>query len=127
MKPAAQRSRRRLLSSGGRWNSGGQCHRETEPIRNESYLSSYPPKMSVLESVIQGMKTPVAYLNITRMTDYRKDGHPSVYRKRTPAAAERHPPDHFQDCSHWCLPGVPDSWNELLYAQLLLKLHQRRP
>ncbi|KAM0902155.1 hypothetical protein ACQ4PT_019484 [Festuca glaucescens] len=21
-----------------------------------------------------------------------------------------------EDCSHWCLPGVPDTWNELLYA-----------
>ncbi|CAA7401306.1 unnamed protein product [Spirodela intermedia] len=112
--------------SGGRWNSGGQCHSETEPIKNETYLSSYPPKMSVLESVIKGMKTPVAYLNITRMTDYRKDGHPSVYRRHRFAAPERQAPDHFQDCSHWCLPGVPDSWNELLYAQLLLKLHQRR-
>ncbi|PPD70897.1 hypothetical protein GOBAR_DD32223 [Gossypium barbadense] len=24
-----------------------------------------------------------------------------------------------QDCSHWCLPGVPDTWNELLYASLV--------
>jgi hypothetical protein len=23
-----------------------------------------------------------------------------------------------QDCVHWCLPGVPDTWNELLYALL---------
>jgi hypothetical protein len=25
-----------------------------------------------------------------------------------------------QDCSHWCLPGIPDSWNELLYSTLLI-------
>ncbi|CAI5963699.1 unnamed protein product [Closterium sp. NIES-64] len=24
-----------------------------------------------------------------------------------------------RDCVHWCLPGVPDTWNELLYADLL--------
>ncbi|KAJ6791346.1 protein trichome birefringence-like [Iris pallida] len=110
--------------SGGQWNSGGACDRETEPIKNEKYLSSYPPKMSVLESVIKGMKTPVSYLNITRMTDYRKDAHPSVYRKQNLTEEERKDPERFQDCSHWCLPGVPDSWNELLYAQLIIKQYQ---
>ncbi|XP_072980396.1 uncharacterized protein [Typha angustifolia] len=110
--------------SGGQWNSGGQCHKETEPIKNDKYLSSYPPKMSILEEVIKGMKTPVSYLNITRMTDYRKDAHPSVYRKQNLTEEERRDPERFQDCSHWCLPGVPDSWNELLYAQLLIKQHQ---
>ncbi|KAJ8471870.1 hypothetical protein OPV22_026213 [Ensete ventricosum] len=110
--------------SGGRWNSGGQCDKETEPIENENYLSSYPWKMTVLESVIKGMRTPVAYLNITRMTDYRKDAHPSIYRKQNLTEEERRSPERYQDCSHWCLPGVPDSWNELLYAQLLINQHQ---
>lgn len=110
--------------SGGQWNSGGACDRETEPITNEKYLSSYPPKMNVLESVINGMKTPVTYLNITRMTDYRKDAHPSVYRKQNLTEEERKDPLRFQDCSHWCLPGVPDSWNELVYAQMIIKQYQ---
>ncbi|CAG7882379.1 unnamed protein product [Brassica rapa] len=43
----------------------------------------------------------------------RKDAHPSRYRE--PGTPEDAP----QDCSHWCLPGVPDTWNEILYAQLL--------
>ncbi|CAL9047180.1 protein trichome birefringence-like [Musa acuminata AAA Group] len=110
--------------SGGQWNSGGQCDKETEPIKNETYLSSYPSKMTVLESVIKGMKTPASYLNITRMTDYRKDAHPSIYRKQHLTEEERRSPERYQDCSHWCLPGVPDSWNELLYAQLIIKQHQ---
>ncbi|XP_026661054.2 protein trichome birefringence-like [Phoenix dactylifera] len=107
--------------SGGQWNSGGQCDNETEPIKNKNYLSAYPPKMRVLEKVIKGMKTPVSYLNVTRMTDYRKDAHPSIYRKQNLTEEERRSPERYQDCSHWCLPGVPDSWNELLYAQLLIK------
>ncbi|KAK4783073.1 hypothetical protein SAY86_007447 [Trapa natans] len=111
--------------SGGQWNSGGQCDHEMQPIRNDTYLRQYPPKMVVLERVMKGMRTPVTYLNITRMTDYRKDGHPSIYRKRTPTAAERRSPLMFQDCSHWCLPGVPDAWNEILYAELLVKLNQK--
>jgi hypothetical protein len=38
---------------------------------------------------------------------------------------ERKSPELYLDCSHWCLPGVPDSWNELLYAQIQVKQHQR--
>ncbi|KAJ1258513.1 hypothetical protein BS78_10G081000 [Paspalum vaginatum] len=110
--------------SGGQWNSGGSCDKESEPITNEQYLSTYPPKMSILEDVIHKMKTPVVYLNITRMTDYRKDAHPSIYRKQNLTEEERRSPERYQDCSHWCLPGVPDSWNELVYAQILIKQHQ---
>ncbi|KAL6633450.1 hypothetical protein ACP70R_026121 [Stipagrostis hirtigluma subsp. patula] len=107
--------------SGGQWNSGGSCDKETEPITNDQYLTPYPTKMSILEEVLHGMKTPVVYLNITRMTDYRKEAHPSVYRKHKLSEQEKKSPELFQDCSHWCLPGVPDSWNELLYAQILVK------
>ncbi|GMH31125.1 hypothetical protein Nepgr_032968 [Nepenthes gracilis] len=119
--------------SGGRWNSGGQCHDETEPIFEQNYLRHYPSKMRALESVLQAMRTPVIYLNISRLTDYRKDGHPSIYRKVYRTAEERQTAEQTQDCSHWCLPGVPDTWNELLYASLLkaekgsrLLCHRRR-
>ncbi|EYU28435.1 hypothetical protein MIMGU_mgv1a003426mg [Erythranthe guttata] len=101
---------------GGPWNSGGQCNKETEPIFNDTYLAKYPSKMRILEYVLKDMKTPVTYLNISRLTDYRKDGHPSVYRPDYQTAQQE---VHAQDCSHWCLPGVPDTWNELLYVSLL--------
>lgn len=110
--------------SGGQWNSGGACDREVEPIKDDKYLRPYPPKSSVLEDVLKKMKTPVSYLNITRMTDYRKDAHPSVYRKQSLTDEERRNPLMFQDCSHWCLPGVPDSWNELVYAKLIISQYQ---
>ncbi|XP_012084027.1 protein trichome birefringence-like 4 [Jatropha curcas] len=100
----------------GQWNSGGHCDGEKQPITNGSDLAPYPWMMSILESVISEMKTPVFYLNITKMTDYRKDGHPSIYRQPETKRTK----EIIQDCSHWCLPGVPDSWNELLYATLLL-------
>ncbi|KAK1262065.1 hypothetical protein QJS04_geneDACA008907 [Acorus gramineus] len=97
---------------GGQWNSGGSCNGETQPIYNDTQLGRYPKMMSILEETIGGMQTPVYYLNITRMSDYRKDGHPSVFRH--PQKGEL----RGQDCSHWCLPGVPDAWNELLYAAI---------
>lgn len=52
-------------------------------------------------------------LNVTEMSARRKDGHSSRYYLPDPA------PIHRQDCSHWCLPGVPDAWNELFYALFL--------
>ncbi|KMT07216.1 hypothetical protein BVRB_6g148510 [Beta vulgaris subsp. vulgaris] len=104
---------------GGQWNSGGQCHKETKPIFNETYLAKYPSKMRALEQVLGKMKTPVMYLNISRLTNYRKDAHPSIYRKSYETEKELIEAEQSQDCSHWCLPGVPDIWNELLYASVL--------
>ncbi|TVU51330.1 hypothetical protein EJB05_02748 [Eragrostis curvula] len=110
--------------SGGQWNTGGSCDHETEPITDEKYLTPYPTKMSILEEVLHGMKTPVVYMNITRMADFRKEGHPLVYRGHKMSEQERKSPEVYQDCSRWCLPGVPDSWNELLYTQILVKQRQ---
>ncbi|KAL2229701.1 protein trichome birefringence-like 4 [Sesamum indicum] len=104
---------------GGQWNSGGSCYGEMKPITNETHLAPYPWMMVALESVISKMKTPVFFLNITKMTDYRKDGHPSIFKQSASTIRQ----GMFQDCSHWCLPGVPDSWNQLLYA-VLLKSHK---
>ncbi|XP_020600064.1 protein trichome birefringence-like 2 isoform X1 [Phalaenopsis equestris] len=106
---------------GGQWNSGGRCHKEIEPIYNETFLKKYPKKMISLEGVLQKMRTPVLYLNVSRLTDYRKDGHPSIYRKKYNSEEELIAAEKIQDCSHWCLPGVPDTWNELLYASLLME------
>ncbi|XWS53543.1 hypothetical protein CRYUN_Cryun10bG0010300 [Craigia yunnanensis] len=64
----------------GQWDTDGHCHGETEPMANETSLAPYPWMMSILESIIAEMKTPVFYLNITKMTAYRKDGHHSIYR-----------------------------------------------
>ncbi|KAJ0035331.1 hypothetical protein Pint_24396 [Pistacia integerrima] len=100
----------------GQWNTGGRCDAEAQLITNENYMAHYPWMMKILESVIAEMKTPVFYLNITKMSDYRQDGHPSIYRQMEIPRS----PGMIQDCSHWCLPGVPDSWNQLLYATLLV-------
>ncbi|KAK7364550.1 hypothetical protein VNO80_13287 [Phaseolus coccineus] len=41
-----------------------------------------------------------------------KDGRPSIYGTGGHRGL---------DCSHWCLPGVPDTWNVLLYDALIQK------
>lgn len=102
---------------GGDWDSGGSCNGETEPIFGGTFLDSYPIKMKIVEDVIQHMKVPVILLNVTKLTNFRKDGHPSVYGKMRTKGMKFS--TRKQDCSHWCLPGVPDAWNELIYATLV--------
>ncbi|KAL6603100.1 hypothetical protein ACP70R_043461 [Stipagrostis hirtigluma subsp. patula] len=101
---------------GGDWDSGGSCHGETEPTFKGAIVGSYPLKMRIAAEVVGGMRFPVRLLNVTRLTNFRKDGHPSVYGKPHGRVSKRK-----QDCSHWCLPGVPDAWNELIYASLVLE------
>ncbi|KAI4301506.1 hypothetical protein L6164_034780 [Bauhinia variegata] len=99
---------------GGQWNSGGHCTEATLPL-NETLNTGFPEKNMIVEDAIKQMKTPVTFLNITRLSEYRIDGHPSIYGRRTRKGTK---PSGVQDCSHWCLPGVPDAWNELLYFHL---------
>uniref|UniRef100_A0A5B7A100 Uncharacterized protein n=1 Tax=Davidia involucrata TaxID=16924 RepID=A0A5B7A100_DAVIN len=104
---------------GGEWDSGGTCNGETKPILSGAFLNNYPLKMKMVEEAIQEMQVPVILLNVTRLTNFRKDGHPSVYGKNV--SDGRKVSTRRQDCSHWCLPGVPDAWNELIYATLLFQ------
>lgn len=46
-------------------------------------------------------------LDVSHMSEFRADAHPST------AGGKKH-----EDCMHWCLPGVTDSWNDLLVTHL---------
>ncbi|CAK9163310.1 unnamed protein product [Ilex paraguariensis] len=100
----------------GTWNEGGHCDANVAPETNNTKLEPDPVNNLFISDVIKQMesaKRKIQFLNITYLAEFRKDGHPSSHREvGTPIPAP-------QDCSHWCLPGVPDTWNELLYAQLL--------
>ncbi|KAG2300038.1 hypothetical protein Bca4012_011622 [Brassica carinata] len=106
---------------GGDWDSGGSCNGEKEPVKKGSILDSYPLKMKIVEEAIKEMQVPVILLNVTKLTNFRKDGHPSIYGK--PNMDGKKVSSRKQDCSHWCLPGVPDVWNHLIYVSLLLQAH----
>ncbi|PON96406.1 Trichome birefringence-like family [Trema orientale] len=99
------------------------CYNKTQPIIDDSYVATFPDKMiRIVERTIQGMKTPVTYLNITNLSRYRRDAHSSIYRTKqgkTLIAMKQKQPESFADCSHWCLPGLPDTWNRLLLALFL--------
>lgn len=104
------------LDSGGEWNSGGHC-REAKKLLNQTFKPSYSSKNIIVEEVLKQMKTPVTLLNVSGLSQYRIDAHPSIFG----AKPENRRSQAVQDCSHWCLPGVPDTWNHFLYLHLLHK------
>ncbi|XP_010490531.1 PREDICTED: protein trichome birefringence-like 35 [Camelina sativa] len=103
------------------WNPGseGNCYGEKKPIEEESYWGSGSDiqTMRMVKRVLERLGPKVSVINITQLSEYRKDGHPSVYRKFwEPLTKDRlNKPASYSDCTHWCVPGVPDVWNQLLY------------
>ncbi|KAG6529546.1 protein trichome birefringence-like 10 [Zingiber officinale] len=106
----------------GDWKNGGRCHLETLPDLSplplslepwEHYLEPFREVPSENFTANEVLKLDL--LNVTQMTARRKDGHLSRFYLGISALA----PLRRQDCSHWCLPGVPDAWNELLYALIM--------
>ncbi|RYQ84417.1 hypothetical protein Ahy_B10g103733 [Arachis hypogaea] len=106
----------------GDWRSGGSCHLETLPELNMSLVpndnwSQFKIGNSLLSSHKNSTElVKLKILNITEMTAQRKDGHSSIYYLGPNGGTAAL---HQQDCSHWCLPGVPDTWNELFYAMFM--------
>ncbi|RYR26304.1 hypothetical protein Ahy_B02g060527 [Arachis hypogaea] len=106
----------------GDWRIGGSCHLETLPELNMSLVPNDNwSQFKIDNSLISSHKNStelvkLKILNITEMTAQRKDGHSSIYYLSPNGGTAAL---HRQDCSHWCLPGVPDTWNELLYAMFM--------
>ncbi|KAL6533110.1 Xylan O-acetyltransferase 1 [Orobanche minor] len=105
---------------------GIKCAKETAPILNTSMtldVGTDRRLFVIAANVTKSMKkVPVHFLNITTLSEYRKDAHTSVHTIRqgkmlTPQ--QQADPSTYADCIHWCLPGLPDMWNEFLYARIM--------
>ncbi|XP_010264537.1 PREDICTED: protein trichome birefringence-like 33 isoform X2 [Nelumbo nucifera] len=100
----------------------GNCYNETTPINDPTYWGSGSRKsiMQVIGEVFDKSKVPITFLNITQLSEYRKDAHTSIYKKQwSPLTPEQLAnPVSYADCVHWCMPGLQDTWNELLYNKL---------
>ncbi|KAL5225823.1 hypothetical protein ABZP36_012462 [Zizania latifolia] len=93
--------------SSGEWNTGGTCD-STVPLAKGNAVSQNHSDDADGEAAVRG--TGIKLLDITALSRLREEGHISRY---TIGGAQR-----GQDCLHWCLPGVPDTWNEIMAAQL---------
>ncbi|KAF8036855.1 hypothetical protein BT93_C2546 [Corymbia citriodora subsp. variegata] len=102
--------------------SGGNCYNQTTPIEDLNYWGSDSRKsiMRVISEAFSKSKVPITFLNITQLSNYRRDAHTMIYKKQwSPLTPEQLAnPVSYADCVHWCLPGLQDTWNELLFAKL---------
>ncbi|OMO56101.1 PC-Esterase [Corchorus olitorius] len=85
----------------GEWNTGGTCD-NTIPLTRGTEVLQEESMDKVVADAVNG--TRVKILDITALSDLRDEAHISHYGRKP------------MDCLHWCLPGVPDTWNELLSA-----------
>ncbi|GKV06043.1 hypothetical protein SLEP1_g17977 [Rubroshorea leprosula] len=102
--------------------NGTKCFNETWPVTTKKFrgFGSNNEMMSVVASVVERMKVPVTVVNVTQISEYRIDAHASVYTEtggKLLTEEQRADPKNA-DCIHWCLPGVPDTWNQILLASL---------
>ncbi|KAK9122778.1 hypothetical protein Sjap_012380 [Stephania japonica] len=109
----------RTMSPRHNRDNGWKCYNQREPIEHFTHQPHIPGQFFVLQEVLKKMSFPVYLQDITRMSTFRRDGHPSIYGRARDQKQRLHMKDYTSDCSHWCLPGVPDAWNEMFNAMLL--------
>ncbi|XP_062213209.1 xylan O-acetyltransferase 14-like [Phragmites australis] len=107
-----------------------RCYNETEPIAGEGHRGrdTEPAFARAVEAQVRRLGArgvAVRVLNVTQLSEHRKDAHPSVHRRQwdppteAQVRARARDPGSDADCIHWCLPGVPDVWNQILYAHIV--------
>ncbi|OIT03653.1 PREDICTED: protein ESKIMO 1-like [Nicotiana attenuata] len=104
---------------------GIKCAKETTPVLNTSMplnVGTDKRLFVIASNVSQSINVSVDFLNITSLSEHRKDAHTSVYITRygkTLTPEQQADPATYADCIHWCLPGLPDTWNEFLYSRII--------
>ncbi|KAL2543945.1 Protein trichome birefringence-like 12 [Forsythia ovata] len=102
---------------GGDWNQNGSCLFD-EPLGELQLDLWFDPSNNgvnkearqlnrLIESALKG--TSIRTLDLTHMSEFRADAHPAIWLGKKDAVSV-----WGQDCMHWCLPGVPDTWVDVL-------------
>ncbi|KAL2537130.1 Protein trichome birefringence-like 12 [Forsythia ovata] len=102
---------------GGDWNQNGSCLFD-EPLGELQLDLWFDPSNNgvnkearqlnrLIESALKG--TSIRTLDLTHMSEFRADAHPAIWLGKKDSVSV-----WGQDCMHWCLPGVPDTWVDVL-------------
>ena len=88
--------------------------RQTEPASSigESYRKEFDAQRRAADAFMRKTTNAakhVRVLDVFNVSALRPDAHPGRYGELRPGV---------RDCSHWCLPGVPDVWNQFLQHTL---------
>jgi len=125
---------------GGRWDTGGRCDLGAPLLEGDArwrdatlaYGASTAREMSAALADVLGGPQGFELLDVGAATRARADAH--VGRFRCPKCRRmcEHDPrraagavgctEWIYDCSHFCLPGVPDVWNAQPHAQHAVSL-----
>ncbi|GFP96835.1 protein trichome birefringence-like 32, partial [Phtheirospermum japonicum] len=102
----------------GDWK--GNCYNETTMIQDPNHFGAEISLMRAATEELNKSTVPVTFLNITQLSSSRKDAHTSIYKKQWGRLTKEQlaNPKSYADCIHWCLPGLQDIWNELLFSKL---------
>ncbi|KAL6209260.1 hypothetical protein ACLB2K_020202 [Fragaria x ananassa] len=88
-------------------------HRYSCKVGQRPWLRSWgmdrSPVSDTIIKIVHKMAVPVTIMHVTPMGSFRSDGHVGLWSDNP----------SVPDCSHWCLPGVPDMWNEILLSYML--------
>ena len=91
----------------GEWNNGDSCV-NTTPLSRGSKVEHNRSSDPVLESVVED--TRVWKLGMTTHSHLRDDAH------RSPCIIKG--TSDGSDFLHWCLTGIPNTWNMILLVQM---------
>lgn len=100
---------------GGDWNSNGSCTSNSTSVLSQIITTGeakYINFWNYMNNVILTHKKRSKKLFISDLTNislFRSGSHPSIYTGKTLKN---------MDCSHYCIPGVPDEWNRLIMTML---------
>lgn len=106
---------------GGDWNQNGSCLFK-DPLEEVQLDPWFDPSNNgvnkearqfnrLIEEALRG--TDIQILDLNHLSEFRADAHPAIWLGKKDAVAV-----WGQDCMHWCLPGVPDTWVDIL-SQLI--------
>ncbi|GJM92667.1 hypothetical protein PR202_ga09158 [Eleusine coracana subsp. coracana] len=106
---------------------GIRCAKETMPVlkwQGPLWLGTDWDMFHVARNITRAAapRVPITFIDITTMSERRKDGHTSVHTIRQGKVLgpkEQADPGTYADCIHWCLPGVPDIWNLIIYTRIM--------
>lgn len=114
---------------GGEWNQNGSCLSST--LLNDNQVEEwFGPGKGGLNREARELNTIIAHalkgssfqlLNVSYLSEFRRDAHPAIWLGQKNA--------HViwgQDCMHWCLPGLPDTWISILSAMVLEYLDSKQ-
>ncbi|KAL6545121.1 hypothetical protein OROHE_009786 [Orobanche hederae] len=98
----------------------GNCFNETTMIQDPNYFGAEKSLMRVITDELGKSMVPITLVNITQLSSVRKDAHTSIHKKPWGIIPKEKlaNPKSYADCIHWCLPGLQDIWNELLFTKL---------